>query len=128
MIQKSITGRSVNLIRGFIIPIVAVIMSALFASSAVAIASRQPIHEHAMRGEVVVVDNLHHINMLTLQSTKIGQYPNDQLNIFMNKNTSVKVCNEREPENDIKVSRNATVRYHEVQGLLPLADSVTEKC
>ncbi len=128
MVQKSISGRSVNLIRGFIIPMVAVIMSALFASSAVAIASRQTIHEHALRGEIVAVDNLHQINMLTLQSTKIGQYPNDQLNIFMNKNTSVKVCNEREPENDIKVSGNATVRYHEVQGLLPLADSVTEKC
>jgi hypothetical protein len=120
MIKKSITG--------LIIPIVAVMMSALFASSAVALASRQTIHEHALRGEVVAVDNLHHINMLTLESTKIGQYPNDQLNIFMNKNTSVKVCNERTAEHDIKVSHTATVRYHEVQGLLPLADYVMEKC
>jgi hypothetical protein len=115
-------------IRGLIIPIAAVMMSALFASSGVALASRQTMHEHELRGEVVAVDNLHHINMLTLESTKIGQYPNDQLNIFMNKNTSVKVCNEREPEHDIRVSSNATIRYHEVQGLLPLADSVTERC
>jgi hypothetical protein len=104
------------------------IFSTPFANSAFVTGSQQAIQKDTLTGEVVVVDNLHHLGMLTLQSDKIGQYLNDQLNIFMNKNTWVRGCNESKPENDIKVIRNATVSYHEVQGLLPLADSVSEKC
>ena len=117
-----------NLLMGLVILLIALIFSTSFSNSALAIGSGQAIQKGTLTGEVVAVDNLHHINMLTLQSDKIGQFPNDHLNIFMNKNTSVRICSEREPENDIKVSRNATVTYHEVQGLLPLADSVSEKC
>jgi hypothetical protein len=126
--RQSITGRALKLAATLIILLVAVISSSFIANNALAIGGRHTRHENTLKGEVVAVDTLHHINMLTLQSYKIGQFPNDQLNIFMNKNTSVNICSERKPEHDIKVSRDATVTYHEVQGLLPLADSVSEKC
>jgi len=126
--KKSITGRALKLVATLIVLLVAVISSAFFANNALAIGGRHARHEETLKGEVVAVDNFHRINMLTLQSYKIGQFPNDQLNIFMNKRTSVKICNEREPGHDINVDRTATVTYHEVQGLLPLADSVSEKC
>jgi hypothetical protein len=125
---KSIRGRALKLAATLIILFVAVMSGAFFANNALAIGGQHARHEDTLKGEVVAVDNLHNINMLTLQSYKIGQFPNDQLNIFMNKNTSVKICSTREPEHDIKVDRKATVTYHEVQGLLPIADSVSEKC
>ncbi len=133
MIKKLITtkgaGRATNLLTAGLVLLFTLILSVSFANSTFAgWGSKQAEQKDTLRGEVVAVDNLHHMGMLTLQSYKIGQFPNDQLNIFMNKDTSVKICNKREPEKDIKVSHNATVTYHEVQGLLPLADSVAEKC
>ena len=53
---------------------------------------------------------------LTLRSDKIGNFPNDRLNIY-----------KREPSKDINVSRNATAAYREVSGL-PVADAVSEQC
>ncbi|HUI45232.1 MAG TPA: hypothetical protein VL122_04450 [Nitrospirota bacterium] len=132
MIKKSITrrgsGSRVNLLAKFFILLVILVFSTSFANSVPAAGSQQAVQKDTLKGEVVAVDNLHHISMLTLRSDEIGRFPNDRLNIFMNKNTSVKVCNEREPVKDINVSRNATVTYHEVQGLLPVADTVSEKC
>ncbi len=132
MIEKLINGRGTTRVEkitiGFLVLLIVVIFGAFYATRAIAIGSSRAGHEATLKGEVVVVDNLHKMGMLSLRSNEIGQYPNDRLNIFMNKDTKVKVCSEREPQNDIKVSHNATVTYHEVQGLLPLADSVTEKC
>jgi hypothetical protein len=132
MIKKSITrrgsGSGVNLLAKSFILLVILVFSTSFANSVPAAGSQQAEQKDTLKGEVVAVDNLHHISMLTLRSDEIGRFPNDRLNIFMNKNTSVKVCNEREPVKDINVSRNATVTYHEVQGLLPVADTVSEKC
>ncbi len=139
MIKKSIRGRgsvrAINLLIGFFILLVTLIFSVSFANSALVGVSQQAVQKDTLKGEivavdgkVVAVDNLHQIGMLTLQSNEIGKSPNDRLHIFMNKNTSVKICNVREPEKDIRVSRDATVTYHEVQGLLPIADSVSEKC
>ena len=125
---KNVTGRAAIVLATFFVLLATVMTIAILSNSALAIGSSHTGNEVMLKGEVWAVDNLHNINMLTLQSNTIGQFPNDQLNIFMNKNTSVKICNEREAENDINVSRKATVTYHEVQGLLPLADSVTEKC
>ncbi len=132
MIKKLITakgaGGETNLLTAAVVLLFALILIVSLANSTLAGWGKQAEQKDTLQGEVVAVDNLHHMGMLTLQSYKIGQFPNDQLNIFMNNDTSVKICNKGEPEKDIKVSRNATITYHEVQGLLPLADSVTEKC
>jgi hypothetical protein len=81
-----------------------------------------------LKGDVVAVDNLHNVKMLTLRSGEIGKFPNNSLNIFLNRDTRVKICNAREPVKDINVDRKATVIYHEVRGLRPLASSVSEPC
>ncbi len=133
MIKKLTTakrsGGEINLLTALLVLLFTLILIVSFANSTLASwGNKQAGQKDTLQGEVVAVDHLHHMGMLTLQSYKIGQFPNDQLNIFMNKDTSVKICNKREPEKDIKVSRNATVTYHEVQGLLPLAYSVREKC
>ncbi len=132
MIKKLITakgaGRATNFLTGVLVLLFTLVLIVSFANSTLAGWGKQAEQKDTLQGEVVAVDNLHHMGMLTLQSYKIGQFPNDQLNIFMNKDTSVKICDKREPGKDLKVSRNATITYHEVQGLLPLADSIAEKC
>ncbi len=131
MTRKSIrrTGlfKTVNILAGFFVLLITVLFSTSITNNVFAAGNHQAGKNDVLSGEVVVVDNLHHMGMLTLLSSEIGQFPNDQLNIFTNKDTSVKICNERAFERDLKVSRNATVTYHEVQGL-PLATSISEKC
>jgi hypothetical protein len=78
-------------------------------------------------GEVTAVDNLPHMGVLTLQSSQIGRFPNDTLNIFTNNKTKVMVCKAYEPLKDLKVDHNARVAYHEVGGVA-VAKTITEKC
>ena len=80
-----------------------------------------------LTGEIVAVDNGYDLQMLTVRSDQIGQYPNDTMNIFLNKNTNVNICSAQEPTADITVNRTATIMYHEVAGLA-VADRVMEKC
>jgi hypothetical protein len=127
LITAKRTGRATNLLKMAPVLLFMLILSVSFANSTFAGWDRQSAPNDTLQGEVVAVDNLHNMSMLTLQSQKIGQFPNDQINIFMNNDTAVKICNARKPEKDIAVDRNATITYHEVQGL-PLADRVTEKC
>ncbi len=130
MLGTSMTKKgSVNAISvaTFIALIVAAILVISFANLAFAKGGLQGGEKGALRGEVVAVDNLHKMGMLTLRGSSIGNFPNDELNIFVNHDTKVKICGEREPFKDINASRNATVAYHEVSGLA-VADSVSEQC
>ncbi len=81
----------------------------------------------SLKGEVVAVNQVHNAQTLTLRSSQIGQFPNDQQNIFMNKDTRVKVCNVREPNKDLKVDHSAVVKYHEVGGVA-VASIIAERC
>ncbi len=81
----------------------------------------------SLKGEVVAVNQVHNAQTLTLRSSQVGQFPNDQLNIFMNKDTKVKVCNVREPYKDIHVDHTAVVKYHELGGVA-VANSIAEQC
>lgn len=83
--------------------------------------------EKAVKGEVVAIDNMGHLTVLTVQSNEIGRFPNDQMNIFLKPYTTAKICKATEPAKDIRVSRNATIKYHELGGLA-VADSVSERC
>jgi hypothetical protein len=111
----------------FVLLVSAIFVMSLTSTTSVA-GSMQVGQNDTVKGEVVAVDNLHHIGMMTVRSEGIGNFPNDKLNIFLDENTTVKICNEREPSKDIDVSRNATVTYHEVRGWLPVADAVSEHC
>ncbi len=81
----------------------------------------------SIKGEVVAVNQVHNAQTLTLRSSQIGQFPNDQMNIFMNKDTKVRVCNVREPYKDIHIDHSAVVKYHE-RGGVAVANSVMERC
>ncbi len=81
----------------------------------------------ALTGEVMAVDHVHNATTLTLVSDQIGQFPNNELNIFINKDTKIQVCKADEPMKDLGVSRNAKVTYHEVGGVA-VAKRITEQC
>ena len=73
-----------------------------------------------LQGEIVAVDNLNHITTLTLRSEDIGNFPNDTMSIFLNRDTKVKVCIASEPAKDINVHRKAEIEYiYQVARLLP---------
>ncbi len=97
-----------------------------FANAALANGSMQS-GATTLNGEVVAVDNVHNDKIVTLQSNQIGQFPNDKLNIFLGQNANIKVCNVKEPFKDIKVGRDANVKYHEMRGIA-VADSISERC
>ncbi len=83
--------------------------------------------EGSLQGEIVSMDNVNHIKTLTIRSGEIGSFPNDELNVFLSRNTAVKVCGEREPAKDLKTGFNAKIRYHELGGV-PVADVISERC
>ncbi len=128
MLSNKITGRPARALI-YLTGLVVLIVAAVFVLSVTGTAfSKGSMPEKGtLKGEVVAIDNGHHLETLTLRSEKIGQFPNDKLNIFLNKSTRVRICNMREPARDIKVSRNAIVSYHELQGLA-VANSVSERC
>jgi len=82
---------------------------------------------NSLNGEIVAVDNTSHLTILTVQSDEIGRFPNNQMNVFLNPYTTVKICAASEPAKDAQVNREATISYHEAQGLA-VADSVREHC
>jgi len=83
--------------------------------------------EKAIKGEVVSVDNMRHLTMLSVRPNELGKFPNEQMHIFLNPYTTAKICKATEPAKDIKADRNATIKYHELSGLA-VADSVSERC
>ncbi len=87
-----------------------------------------PGEKNVLTGEIVAIDNGHQVKALTLRSADIGTYPDNAVNVFVTKNTEVKICDMREPARDIAVSRDATVTYHEVRGWMAVATSISERC
>jgi hypothetical protein len=105
--------------------------------------------ENTIYGEVVAVSNSKNLTVLTVLpdnidtflndqmnlfvnpysfgSENIGTVPNSQMNIFLNPYATVKICNVNEPAKDIMVIHEATITYHEMEGLT-VADSVKEQC
>ncbi len=114
----------IGLVTMFVVMIAAAVLAFSRTSSA---APRGTVKEDTIKGEVYSITNSRHLGTLTMLSEKLGAYPNDELNIFLTKNTKVKICSVREPEKDIAASRTATVKYHEIQGLA-VADRVSERC
>ncbi len=120
--------KSYFLVIGLVAMFVVLIAAAVLAFSRTSSAAPQgTVKENTIRGEVYSITNSRHLGTLTLLSENLGAYPNDEMNIFLTKNTKVKICSVREPEKDIAASRSATVKYHEIQGLA-VADSVSERC
>lgn len=125
-INKKRGGRAAGRAAVASVMALAVIFFLSFANAAVAQAGMES-ESNVLTGEVMAVNPVHGATTLTLISGQIGQFPNNEMNIFLNGDTKVKVCSEREPVNDISVSRNATVTYHEVGGVA-VAEQISEQC
>jgi hypothetical protein len=115
-----------RLLSVFFVAVVAALFVLSFGITAFAAGGMQG-DRGSFKGEIVAINHLHNSNTLTLQSSQIGQYPNDTMNIFVNRDTKVKVCSASEPFKDMKVDHSAAVTYHELGGLA-VADSISEQC
>ena len=120
-------ARTATVLAGMLVLLAAVLLATSLTQAAISQGMTKGGEERTLKGEVIAVDNVNNINVLTLRSDEIGKYPNDTMNIFLKPSTTVKICNAREPARDINVSRNAMIRYHELAGFA-VADSVSERC
>jgi hypothetical protein len=128
MIRALFTKRagSATLLTGLIVLIAAALMVLSFTNTAFTWGNMQQ-GEKAVKGEVVAVDNMRHLTVLTVRSNEAGRYSNEEIHIFLNPYGTAKVCTATEPAKDIMARRNATIKYHELGGLA-VADSVSERC
>ena len=110
----------------FLAVLVAVLFVLSFASAPLAQGSMMG-DRSSLKGEIVAIDNVHNAQTMTLRSQYVGQFPNDTLNIFLHKDTKLKICDASKPLKDLSVDRNANVTYHEVGGVA-VADSISEQC
>ncbi len=124
VINKKI--EAAKLLSGAFAFIIATLFLVSFANTAFAQGSTQG-SSNTLTGEVVAIDNVHNTKMMTLRSDDIGQFPNDTLTIMLDQNTKVNACNTGNSPDDIDVSHNATVTYHEQAGVA-VADSIDEEC
>ena len=121
--------------RGMNIPPVAALAAVLLASilfitaysSRVSAAANIQAREATIQGEIVAVNSVNHTKTITVLSSEIGNFPNDKLNIILNKNTMVKMCTFKELAKGLNVGRTATIDYHESGGMA-VADAVSEQC
>lgn len=120
------SSTAAHLLAGLFIATIAVLFVMSFAGVVYAQVGMQG-DRGSLKGEVVAIDHVHNAQTITLRSGQGGQFPNDTLNIFLNKDTKLNVCAVREPLKDMSVDHNATVTYHELGGVA-VAASISEQC
>jgi len=126
-ISRKRSSRAIYLVTGSFVLVVATFLVFTVINTGLSQAMMMQGDKDSLTGEIVAVDNSHNLKTLTIRSDEIGQYPNDTVNIFLSKDTDVKLCTMNDPAEDIIVSRDVTIVYHEVSGLA-IADSVSEQC
>jgi hypothetical protein len=94
-----------------------------FASAVMATESMQG-NADILFGKITAVDTSHPTNSLTLQSGESGA---ETMNIFVNDETAVKMCDAEKSLKDIKVGSNVQVTYYELAGVA-VADFVYVPC
>ncbi len=112
---------------GFLVLVLAALFVISLSSTALALRSQQQSERGSLKGEIVAVDTMNHVRTVTLRSSAIGKYPNDEVNVFLNNDTKINVCNAKEPYGDLKTGKNAVIMYQEIGGV-PVARSVSEQC
>ena len=125
-IRRKISSNAMYLLVGSVVSIVTALLVLSVTSTALS-QGMMPGDKDSLTGEIMAVDNSHNLKTLTIRSDEIGQFPNDTVNIFLSKDTDVKLCTMNDPAEDIMVSRDVIITYHEVSGLA-VADSVSEQC
>jgi hypothetical protein len=101
--------------------IVAVMVTALFIVSIASITgAKESMQGNAdtLNGKITAVDTFHQTRSLTLQSGELGEtIPDNEMNIFVSGQTTVKVCDADKSLEDIKVGSNVQVTYYELAGI-----------
>ncbi len=118
--------RSMGLVASILV-LTAAFVAATLALPALAGPSGPSESSRTVQGEIVAVDNSGYMTVITVLSPQIGQFPNNEMNIFANRGTTAKVCNMREPAKNVPVDNSATIIYHEMGGVA-VADSISERC
>ena len=123
--KKSVTA---NLLIGFLVMTVAVLLATSFTGMALA-SGRMQGDEGFFKGEVVAVDTSHRTPSITPnEAGKLSPVnPNAELNIFVTNNSNLMMCKANKPLRDIKVGDKVTVSYHELAGLA-VADRISKPC
>lgn len=119
--------RAAMLLTVFVVLIAAAVLVLSLANAALSRERMQRGEGTTLTGEIVAVQNTGSLTILTVVSDNLGRFPNDQLNIFADPDSRVKICKANEPARDVQVDHDATVTYHEVKGLA-VADRVAEHC
>jgi hypothetical protein len=131
MLRTSLRGKispdMAYLLAAVLVLAVASLLVLSFVGTSLAAQGMAPGAKGTLKGEIIEVTSGQHLGMVTLRSGEIGQFPNDDLNIFVVKGTHVKICSVREPAAKLAVSRNATIHYHELGGLA-VANRISEQC
>jgi hypothetical protein len=107
--------------------IFALMAAALFVISLAGIAmTMESVQGNAdiLFGKITAVDTSHPTESLTLQSSANRE---STVNIFVNEDTTVKMCDADRSLKDIKVGHNVQVTYYELAGVA-LADFIYVPC
>jgi prefoldin subunit 5 len=97
------------------------------ASVALAMESMQG-NVDILNGKITAIDASHQTKSLTLQSIESDKAaPNNEINIFVNDQTTVKLCDADKSLNDIKIGSNVQVTYYELAGMA-VADFIYAPC
>jgi hypothetical protein len=101
--------------------IVAVMVTALFIISIASIARAGESMQgnvETLNGKITAVDTFHQTKSLTLQSGELGEtIPDNEMNILVSGQTTVKVCDVDKSLENIKVGSNVQVTYYELAGI-----------
>ena len=130
MLRKKLTNNvstAARILTDIIVLIAVALVVVSFVETAFAAVPLQGSRTNALNGEIVAVDNVGYVTILTSRSAQIGAFPNNELNIFTNQNTMVKICKEREPVRAIIIGSNATITYHK-EGEVAVANKISERC
>lgn len=121
-------GSTAALILADILVLIAVVLVVVsFVETAFAAVPLQGSRTNTLRGEIVAVGSAGYMTILTVRSAQIGPFPNNELNIFTNRNTMTKICRERGPARDLNVGSSATITYHKKRGVA-VANRIVERC
>ena len=130
MIRKQLTANvstAVRILADVLVLIAVAFVVVAFVDAAQAAVPPQGSGTSTVKGEIVAVDTAGYVTVVTLRSSQLGPFPNNELNIFTNRDTVTKICNERGPARNIPAGSTATITYHE-RGGVAVANNISERC
>lgn len=115
--------RRMNLLTGIFAVMTAALLIVFFAGVAMTTEITQGSTD-VLFGRISAVDTSHPTGSLTLQSPVTGEA---SLNVFVNDDTAVKMCDADKSLKDIKTGINVQVTYYELAGMA-VADFIYVPC